>query len=166
MAKYYDDGGNCMSAQDWEEVDRSSREILSCFLETKLSAENIGESHGNVCWDLSCVVNGKRVAVEVKDRGYDHDRFGDILVEDSKQECISKKDFDAALAVNVFKDGVLCAASLFDGRARHFRKKAPVTTLVKGALHDYIWKEFTSLPQRLKVRFRRDADGWNFRKIC
>lgn len=146
-------------------MDRRSRELLSCFLETKLSASCIGESRGNCCWDLSCVINGKRVAVEVKDRGYDHDRFGDILVEDSKQECISKKDFDSALAVNVFKDDVLCAASLFDRQAKHFKKKAPTTTLVKGARHDYIWKEFTSLPQRLKLRFRKDAGGWRFQKL-
>jgi hypothetical protein len=130
-----------------------------------LSASNIGESRGNCCWDLSCIINEKRVAVEVKDRGYYHDRFGDILVEDSKQECIANKDFDSALAVNVFKDKVICLANLFDKQARHFKKKAPTTTLVKGALHDYILKEFTSLPQRLKFRFWQNADGWRFQKL-
>lgn len=165
MAHYYDDGGNCMTSQDWDQVDKESRKILSCFLETKLSASNIGESHGNVCWDLSCVINDKRVAVEVKDRGYNHDTYGDILVEDSKQECISKKDFDSAIAVNVFKDKVLCLANLFDKQAKHFKKKAPTTTLVKGALHDYIWKEFTSLPQRLKFKFWQNVYGWHFQKL-
>lgn len=131
-------------------------------METKLSASCISESHGNVCWDLSCVINNKRVAVEVKDRGYDHDRFGDILVEDSKQECISKKDFDSAIAVNVFKDKVICLANLFDKAATHSKKKAPTTTLVKGALHDYIWKEFTHLPQRLKFKFWQNVYGWHF----
>ena len=99
------------------------------------------------------MINDKRVAVEIKDRGYNHDRYGDILVEDSKQECISKKDFDSAIAVNVFKDKVLCLANLFDKDATHSKMKAPTTTLVKGALHNYIWKEFTHLPQRLKFKF-------------
>lgn len=138
MAQFYDDGGNSMTDKDWDEVDRSSRELLSCFLETKLSADCIGESHGNCCWDLSCVVKGKKVAVEIKERGYVHSRFGDILVEDTKQECIASKKFDSAIAVNVFKDSVICLANLFDKEAKHFTRSAPVTTLVKGARHDYI----------------------------
>lgn len=45
------------------------------------------------------------MAVEIKDRGYPHDQFGDILVEESKQIDIrAKKQFDTAIAVNVFTD--------------------------------------------------------------
>ena len=117
---YYDDGGNTMTTKDWDEVDRSSRELLSCLLETQLSAEAVGESHGCCCWDLSCMIRGKKVAVEIKDRRMDHNQFGDILVETSKQECIANKQFDTALAANVFKDQVVCLANLFDKEAKHF----------------------------------------------
>ena len=94
------------------------------------------------------------MAVEIKDRGYPHDKFGDILVEESKQVDIgSKKAFDTALAVNVFNDGVLAVANLYDKNAKHFKKRAPATTLVKGADHTFILKDFTSLPQRHVFKF-------------
>lgn len=101
----YETGTCTMTEADWDAIDKSSRCLLSCFLEAKLSATSIGESHGNCCWDLSCQIRGKNVAVEIKDRGYSHDRFGDILVEESKQVDIgSKKNFDTSLAVNVYND--------------------------------------------------------------
>lgn len=154
-----------MTEADWDQIDKSSRCLLSCFLETKLSATSIGESHGNVCWDLSCCIRGKKVAVEIKDRGYPHDRFGDILVEESKQVDIgSKKAFDTALAVNVFNDRVLAVANLYDKDAKHFKKKAPATTLVKGADHTSIWKDFTSLPQRYKFKFTLVGAHWSFQR--
>lgn len=162
---YYDDGGNTMTAKDWDEVDRSSRELLSCLLETQLSAEAVGESHGCCCWDLSCVIRGKKIAVEIKDRRMDHNEFGDILVETSKQECIANKQFDTALAANVFKDQVVCLANLFDKEAKHFQRYAPTTTQVKGALHTYIKKDFTSLPQRQKIKFQKTDAGWHFQKM-
>lgn len=162
---YYDDGGNAMTARDWDEVDKSSRQLLSCLLETQLSAEAVGESHGCCCWDLSCVIRGKKIAVEIKERRMDHDRFGDILVETSKQECIANKQFDTALAANVFKDQVVCLANLFDKDAKHFRRPAPTTTQVKGALHTYIVKDFTGLPQKIKFKFKRDTSSrWVFSK--
>lgn len=65
------DNSNTMTAKDWDEVDRSSRTLLSCFLvETK--ATDIGETHGNCCIDLSCHINGKAVAFEIKDRSFPH----------------------------------------------------------------------------------------------
>ena len=80
-----------MTEQDWEEIDRSSRTIVSCLLETTLSATSIGEMHGNCCIDLSCIINDKRIAIEIKDRSFPHDRYNDILVEDIKQECTSRR---------------------------------------------------------------------------
>ena len=107
MAHYYDDGGNSMSTQDWDEIDRSSRELLSCFLE-KVGAQEIGEMTGNCCVDLSCMLNNKPVCIEIKDRNFESTKYGDILVENLKQECTTKRimngQFQAALAVNV-----LCA---------------------------------------------------------
>lgn len=56
-------------------------------------------------------------------------------------------------------------ANLFDKDARHFRRRAPATTLVKGDDHSYVQKEFCSLPQRKKYRFFRTETGMKFKRI-
>ena len=81
---------NTMSEQDWEDIDRSSRTLISCLLEST-SATDIGETHGNCCIDLSCIVNGKKVAIEIKERNFPHDTYSDILVEDLKQDCTTRR---------------------------------------------------------------------------
>lgn len=115
------------------------------------------------------MANGRRIAVEVKDRSFPHDRYGDILVEDIKQECTSRRidddQFDAALAVNVFTDGTLAVANMYDKAAKHFKKRAPATTLVKGADHAYVLKDFASLPQKYVFGFTRADGGYVFRKL-
>lgn len=63
---------------------------------------------------------------------------------------------------NDFTDGVIAIANLEDPSARRFRKMCPATSLVKGASRQYIEKECLSLPQTVKVRYRRTADGWRF----
>lgn len=90
MAQFYDDGGNSMTDKDWDEVDRSSRQLLSCFLE-KVGAQEIGEMTGNCCVDLSCMLNDKPVCIEIKDRNFESTKYGDILVENLKQECTTKR---------------------------------------------------------------------------
>lgn len=120
MAQFYDDGGNSMTDKDWDEVDRSSRELLSCFLETKLSADCIGESRGNCCWDLSCVVNGKPLSLEIKERHIPHDRYSDIMIEEIKAEATArKKQFKVNLVANVHSDNVICLARMDDKDAKH-----------------------------------------------
>lgn len=74
-----------MTERDWEEIDRSSRRVVECLL-SSMGVDGIGEMHGNCCVDLSCVANGKKVCLEIKDRSFSHDKYGDILVEDLKQE--------------------------------------------------------------------------------
>ena len=164
----YTSKAHTMTERDWEEVDRSSRDTLSCLL-IYLGAEDIGETHGNCCLDLSCVMSGKRVAVEIKDRNIPHDRWGDILVEDLKQECnqrrVDKGQFDTTLAVNVYIDKVIAMASMFDKDARHSAKYAPCTTLVKGGDHTRILKHFCNLPQRRKWKFERFGEVYKFSKI-
>lgn len=158
-----------MTEQDWEDIDRSSRAIVSCLLENTLSATSIGEMHGNCCIDLSCIINDKRIAIEIKDRSFPHDRFGDILVEGIKQECTSRRidnnQFDTALAVNVFNDKTLAIANMYDKAAKHFKRYAPATTLVKGADHSYVLKDFTSLPQKYLFKFHATSSGTIFKRI-
>lgn len=79
-----------MTSKDWDDIDRSSRELLSCFL-AYVGAEDIGETHGNCCIDLSCRINSKAVALEIKDRELSSNEYGDVLIEDIKQDCTTRR---------------------------------------------------------------------------
>lgn len=156
-----------MTNKEWEEIDRSSRTIVSCLLSC-LGATEIGETHGNCCVDLSCTINSKSICIEVKDRSFESTRYNDILVEDIKQDCTSRRlangQFDAALAVNVFTDNIIAIANLYDKRGRRFQRYAPTTTLVKDGDHTYVKKTFVSLPQVKRYRYNMIDNKYTFTK--
>lgn len=103
-----------MTNEDWEQVDYSSRSIVSCLL-SSLGATDIGTSSGCCCWDLSCLLKGAPTSIEVKDRSVPHDRYGDIMVEQVKVDAtMSKQKFSQRLAVNVHTDNMLCLARIDD----------------------------------------------------
>ena len=54
--------------------------------------------------------------------------------------------------MNVFTDGVIAIANLYDKRAKHFKKYCPRTTLVEEDDHTYVLKECVSLPQSAKFK--------------
>ena len=54
---------------------------------------------------------------------------------------------------------------MYDKAARHSKKYAPATTLVKGADHSYVLKDFTHLPQRYLFKFHTTPSGAVFRRI-
>lgn len=154
-----------MTEQDWEDIDKNSRDLLSCFLETKLSATAVGESHGNCCWDLSCMINDKSVSLEIKERHIPHDRYSDIMIEEIKAEATAKKkQFKVNLVANVHSDNVICLARMDDKDAKHQTRMCRRTTLVKGALQDWVQKDVVFLPQRLKVKFRVENGKLVFNK--
>lgn len=74
-------------ATNWNTIDQDSRLSVCDLLSTALSSyvDNISDSHGNCVWDLSCEFNGKTCSIEIKDRSFSHDKFGDIFAEDTKQ---------------------------------------------------------------------------------
>lgn len=160
---------NKMTEKDWDEIDRSSRTLVKQWLKS-IGMSNIADSHGNCCYDLTFVGrNGVKVAVEIKDRTFRHDKYGDIFAEDIKQECNNRRmangEFDKALAVNVFTDNVFAVANLNDKDAKHSRKYCPYTSMVKGESKEYVVKDVLSLPQRLKIRFQMDNNGYKFTKM-
>lgn len=73
-----------MTEQDWDNIDKSSRELVKSFLKT-IGAESIEDSHGNCSYDLKAKVNGKVILIEVKDRTFPHNRFGDVFAEGIKR---------------------------------------------------------------------------------
>lgn len=84
------DATNTMTEKDWDEIDYSSRTVVSCLL-LRVGATDVGESRGNCCWDLSCCINEKPICIEIKARNFESTKFGDILVENLKQECTTKR---------------------------------------------------------------------------
>lgn len=108
--------------------------------------------------------------MEVKDRAFDHDRYGDVVVEDTKRQCTRRRidagQFDGAMVASVYQDGVVVLCNLFDNRARLIEKQAPTTTLVRGGPTRFIGKTFVSLPNDVKFRFSRlPGGGFKFTKI-
>lgn len=127
-----------MTKEDWEQVDYSSRSIVSCLL-SSLGAIDIGSSSGCCCWDLSCILKDIPTSIEVKDRSVPHDKYGDVMVEEIKVKATeAKKQFGRRLAINVHTDNFLCIANLADPKAVRKTKYCKYTTLVKGESHDYV----------------------------
>ena len=75
-------------ATNWNTIDRDSRLSVCDLLSTALSnyVDSIADSHGNCVWDLSCELKGKTCSIEIKDRSFPHNKFGDIFAEDTKQK--------------------------------------------------------------------------------
>jgi hypothetical protein len=59
---------NTMSDEDWEQVDKPSRNIFHKFLKQK-GGLNITHSKGNIAFDIKCQnFMGENIAFEIKDR--------------------------------------------------------------------------------------------------
>lgn len=141
---------DAMTESDWENIDLNSRTLLSAWLDWA-GCQGISFTHGNCCVDLSCYApSGKRLAVEVKDRTFAHDKYGDVFAEAIKQECSERREtngeYDCCIAVNAFTDNVIALANIHHPEAKKFWRWCPETTLVKGASHEYVRKLCLSLP--------------------
>ena len=107
-----------------------------------VNADNVEDSHGNCSYDLKVQLKGKTVLVEVKDRTFPHDRYGDVFAEGIKKDCnnrrIANGEADKCWVVNVFTDNVFCIADINDKRAKVSKKWCPETTLVDDASHELV----------------------------
>lgn len=157
-----------MNEKKWNDIDKSSRELLKQFFKA-VKADKIEDSHGNCSYDLKVQLKGKTVLVEVKDRTFPHDRYGDIFAEGIKQTCnnrrIANGEADLCWVVNVFTDNVFCIADINDKRAKVTKKWCPYTTLVDDASRDFVQKTTLSLPQTMKVKFFNDCSQLKFKKL-
>jgi hypothetical protein len=156
---------NSMTTQDWEEVDASSRYIVSCLL-SAMGATDISESHGLCCYDLSANLGNVPTSVEVKSRNVPHSRYNDVMIEEVKaQATMRKQQFGRRLAVNVYADDFICIANIADHKAVKRNKFCKYTTLVKGEAHDYVQKEVVLLPKRATLQFFRRNGRIFFKKV-
>ena len=63
-------------------IDKESKELVINFLSSiGLSSYDFDEVDEYHYVDLSCTISDKRVAIEVKEREYKSNTFGDILIE-------------------------------------------------------------------------------------
>ena len=87
-----------------------------------VKADNIEDSHGNCSYDLKVQLKGKTVLVEVKDRTFPHDRYGDVFAEGIKKTCNNRRTANGeggrCWGVNVFTGGVFCIADMSDKKAK------------------------------------------------
>lgn len=151
-----------MTNKDWNEVDRTSREETVHLLSCQLSANDIYESQGNCSWDVSCVMNGNKIGIEIKDRNCDLSSFGDIMVTDYKYGCnmrrIRSGEFNKFFIISFYKDKKLAIVDLQDKDMRTEEKYCNYTTLVKGESKEKVKKTCYIFPQRIKLR--KTTEGW------
>ena len=87
-----------------------------------VKADKIEYSRGNCSYDLKVRLRGKTILVEVKDRSFPHDRYGDVFAEGIKKTCNNRRmangEADRCWVVNVFTDGVFCIADINDRNAK------------------------------------------------
>lgn len=130
-----------MNENKWNDVDRSSRDLVKAFFRA-VKADKIEDSRGNCSYDLKVRLKGKTILVEVKDRTFPHDRYGDVFAEGIKKTCnnrrIANGEADRCWVINVFTDDVFCIADINDKRAKASKKWCPETTLVDDASHELV----------------------------
>ena len=138
-----------MNDTKWNDIDKSSRELVKAFFRA-VKADNIEDSHGKCSYDLKVQLKGKTILVEVKDRTFPHNRYGDVFAEGIKKTCnnrrIANGEADKCWVVNVFTDDVFCIADINDKKAKVSKKWCPETTLVDDASHELVQKTTLSLP--------------------
>ena len=102
-----------------------------------VKADNVEDSHGKCSYDLKVQLKGKTILVEVKDRTFPHDRYGDVFAEGIKKTCNNRRIANGE-ADNVFTNDVFCIADINDKKAKVSKKWCPETTLVDDASHELV----------------------------
>ena len=79
-----------MTKKKWADIDRKSRTLIRKLLRS-IGATTIFDSQGNCSYDLKCNIQGKVILVEIKDRNFPHDRYGDVFCEEDKKTCNNRR---------------------------------------------------------------------------
>ena len=79
-----------MTKEKWKKIDAKSRTLVKKLLRS-IGATTILESCGNCSYDLKVNLKGKTILVEVKDRNFPHDRYGDVFCEEDKKTCNNRR---------------------------------------------------------------------------
>ena len=79
-----------MTKAKWRNIDRKSRTLVRKLLRL-IGATTIYDSCGNCSYDLKCIIKGRIVLVEIKDRNFPHNRYGDVFCEEDKKTCNNRR---------------------------------------------------------------------------
>ena len=79
-----------MTQEKWKNIDRKSRILVRKLLRS-IGATTILESCVKCSYDLKCKIKGRIVLVEVKDRNFPHDKYGDVFCEEDKKTYNNKR---------------------------------------------------------------------------
>lgn len=108
-----------MEKIDWESLDADSRSLaedLFSFL-----GFEVEQTKGNCYVDLILRKDGKTYGLELKDRSFEHNRYGDVFCEQIKRDCairdIESGKFSGVLVANVFTDSTICFSDIRMGHS-------------------------------------------------
>ena len=79
-----------MTKKKWRNIDKKSRTLVRKLLRS-IGAETILDSCDNCSYDLKCIIKGKVILVEIKERNFPHDRYGDVFCEEDKKTCNNRR---------------------------------------------------------------------------
>ena len=136
-------------------IDKDSKQLVMDFFKNNLSVEcyDFDEVDQYKYVDLSCTISNKRVAIEVKEREYTSNTFGDIMIEKQKVDKANKdENFDSVLAINIYKDNVLAISNIKNGKSKWL--KCPETSCFNR--REYVWKECWLMPQTKKYQIKNN----------
>ena len=163
-----DTTGCQMTDKDWEEVDLTSRQIFCKYLE-QIGATEIKNSSGNCCYDISCQLKGKQIGFELKDRQIPSDKYGDQMIELYKEigndKRINRNEFEHCIVASFFTDNVIAMANIKDKDRTYKKEWCQNTTMIKGCSKKYVLKDTIHLPQRVKIKWSKVNNEYNFQRV-
>lgn len=109
---------------------------------------NATQATNQYCYyDISATKNDRKYRFELKNRGFESTKYGDIMCEDCKVSSFEEDKYngeiDNAYIINFFSDG-WCSSSVFNSHTTTL-KKCPRTTDFD--CHDYVLKRCCLYPQ-------------------
>ena len=158
-----------MTQKKWKNIDKKSRTLVIKLLRS-IGATTIFESQVNCSYDLKCKIKGRIVLVEIKDRNFPHDRYGDVFCEEDKKTYNNKRimngEAQSCIIINVFTDKFICIANVNDKNGIVKTMYCPNTTLCDDRSRDMIQKKILSLPQTMKFKYSKNGkNDYKFERI-
>ena len=158
-----------MTQKKWKNIDKKSRELVIKLLRS-IGATTIFESQVNCSYDLKCKIKGRIVLVEIKDRNFPHNRYGDVFCEEDKKTYNNRRimngEAQSCIIINVFTDKFICIANVNDKNGVVKTMLCPNTTLCDDRSKEMIQKKILSLPQTMKFKYSKNGkNDYKFERI-
>ena len=158
-----------MTKDKWRNIDKKSRELVKKLLRS-IGATTIFESQVKCSYDLKCNIKGRIVLVEIKERNFPHNKYGDVFCEEDKKTYNNRRimngEAQSCIIVNVFTDKFICIANVNDKNGVVKTMYCPISTLCDDRSKDLIQKKILSLPQTMKFKYSKTGkNDYKFERI-